>query len=357
VQNAAIVRAETSVRYEPEHTDGGEPMPLAVFVCSCVVYFCKHSRGEFIATLKFMSSAARSFIFAQPGRHGILWVSTLELAMQAQADPGFEGGPSAKRICFGKTGESSCQHHFAWDAAGPIVTLWTYTQRPLGIPLDSPGAVLQTLIDMDYLGISHTLHDDTYAPASDLQAYPWFSTEMLEWWAAHPHLPMPPTLRRMRAAYELEAQRAGLSLVEPPRFDAHPDTMRYVCSRCKTPKAKGARCKVLLCIAPKAEAKAAGARAAELPATSAEEDSAGPAPAATAGLAVSTGGGTGSDVSNADLPENVCARCKEPKVKNARCKVPGCVSKKLAPHPGSQPVLQTVMPPREAPTGMTSVSA
>jgi len=223
---------------------------------------------------------------------------------------------------------------------------------------------------MVYLGSSHTLHDDTYASASDLQAYPWFSTEMLEWWAAHPHLPMPPTVRRMRAAYELEAQRAGLPLVEAPRFDAtfrhydtsrhydtHPDTMIYVCSRCKTPKAKGARCKVLLCIPPKAKAKAAGARATELPATSAEEDSAGPAPAATAGLAVSTGGGTGSDVSNADLPENVCTRCKEPKAKNARCKVPGCVSKKLAPHPGSQPALQTAMPPREAPAGMTSVSA
>jgi len=281
VQNAAIVRAETNVRYDPEHTDGGEPVPVSLFLCSCVVCFCKHSRGELVATLKFMSSAARSFIFAQPGRHDILWVSTLELAIQARADPGFEEGPSAKRICFGKTGDSSRPHHFAWDVAGPVVTLWTYTQRPYGIPLDNPGSVLRTLIEMDYLGDSHTLHDDTYAPASDLQAYAWFSTEMLEWWAVHPHLSIPPAVRQMRTAYELEAQRAGLPLLEPPRFDAHPDTMIYVCSRCKTPKVKGARCKVLLCVPAKAKEKAV-AIATDMPPATVEDDGAGPALATTA---------------------------------------------------------------------------
>jgi len=46
----------------------------------------------------------------------------------------------------------------------------------------------------------------------------------------------------------------------------------------KTPKAKG------VFIPPKVKVKAAGGRATELPATLAEEDSAGPAPAATTGL-------------------------------------------------------------------------
>jgi len=139
VQNAAVRQAGR--RGGVEHRDGdGErdfptAFPTSMLFHSCVTGFDVRSMREFVVTLDRMLPAAAAFVLADPGTHGVLWVSTPDLAARAGRDPKFFENKVCKQVCFCKS-KGAPSHTFAWDDFARQSTLAGYLEEPWCHPVD-----------------------------------------------------------------------------------------------------------------------------------------------------------------------------------------------------------------------------